>query len=146
MLRLGQMIVLLGFVAVIPARAADVTGTWTYEDHGGVQVWGKTQGGHATPDIVTITLKEEGTTLTGTVSVPRTGAARVPNVKQISNGKIDGDNLSFETSEVVLGTQMITHWAGTVDGDVIHFTSKSGGGAGKGRPIDAHRAAAATGN
>jgi hypothetical protein len=51
---------------------------------------------------------------------------------------IDGDNLSFDTVSVTLGTRMITQYVGKVDGDTIHFTAKTGGGAGQGNPFDAH--------
>jgi hypothetical protein len=90
-------------------------------------------------DTITIVLKADGNTLTGTVTNSRTGAKNVPNTKQISHGKIDGDSFSFDTTSVVLGTQMITHYAGTLDGEVIHLTVKSGGGAGRARAFDAHR-------
>jgi hypothetical protein len=126
-------------LATLPMMAADVTGTWTYEVRGGVTVWGKQAPGSYHPlEKVLISLKAEGDLLTGSVTFPPAGAART-TVRQISNGKIDGDNLSFDTVSVTLGTRMITHYVGKVDGDSIHFTVKTGGGAGQGTPFDAHR-------
>lgn len=127
-------------LSTLPIFAADVTGTWTYETRGGVKVWGKQAAGSYHPLLkVLISLKAEGDVLTGTVTFPP-GAAR-PATRQISNGKIDGDNLSFDTVSVVLGTKITTHYVGTVDGDAIHFTVKSGGGVGEGNRFDAHRSA-----
>jgi hypothetical protein len=122
--------------------AADISGKWTFQDRGGVQVNGKIvpSSTHA-PDTITIILKADGNTLTGTVTNSRTGARNVPNTVQISHGRIDGDSFSFETTSVVLGTQMINRYTGTLDGDIIHLTSKAGGGAGAGRAVDAHRTA-----
>jgi hypothetical protein len=132
-------VALFCFLSTLPMMAADVTGTWTYEVRGGVTVWGKQDPGSYHPLLkVLISLKADGDVLTGTVTFPPAGAART-TVRQISNGKIDGDNLSFDTVSVTLGTQMTTHYVGKVDGDTIHFTVKTGGGAGQGNPFDAHR-------
>ncbi len=129
-------------LTTLTAMAADVTGKWTYEDQGGVQIGGKTapDSGHAA-EVVVLNLKLDGNALTGTVTLPRTGTRNVPTTKRISNGVIDGDNLSFDTVDVILGTQMRTHYVGKVDGDTIHFTVKTGGGASRGKAFDAHRSA-----
>jgi hypothetical protein len=139
---LKRTFVIFLFIILAPlAVAGDVTGQWTYDETTGVQVMGHTRpGAHET---VTITLKADGNTLTGTVTHPRTGARNVPDVKHISHGQIDGNNLTFETVGVLFGTQMITHWSGTLDGDIINFTINSGGG-GPGTKIEAHRQAAPT--
>ena len=129
-------------LSTLPLMAADISGKWTYENRGGVQVWGKTNAAqmHEAETIV-LDLKVDGSTLTGTMTFPRTGARNVPNTKRISNGKIDGDNLSFDLVSVLFGTQMTTHYFGKVDGDTIHFMSKAGAGASQGTRFDAHRAA-----
>src|SRR5208282_3068312 len=84
-------------LSTLPVMAADVTGTWTYEVRGGVTVWGKQDPGSYHPLLkVLISLKAEGSVLTGTVTFPPSGSART-TVRQISNGTIDGDNLTFDT-------------------------------------------------
>jgi hypothetical protein len=134
--------VVIACLAPLTMTAADISGKWTFQDRGGVQVNGKIlpSGTHAA-DTITITLKADGNTLTGTVTNSRTRARNVPDTKQISHGRIDGDSFSFETTSVVLGTQMITRYAGTVDGEIIHITVKSGGGAGRAEAFDGHRTA-----
>jgi hypothetical protein len=54
--------------------------------------------------------------------------------------KVGGDNLSFDTVAVVYGTRLTTHHFGTVDGDTIHLTRKTGEGSSQGTKFDAHRA------
>jgi hypothetical protein len=133
-------VVLFVCLSTLPMFAADVTGTWIYESMGGVKVWGKTVAATThPPEKVLISLKADGNALTGTVTFPRTGTRNIPTVRQISNGKIDGDNLSFDTVSVTLGTQMTTHYVGKVDTDTIHFTVKSRGGSSQGSAFDAHR-------
>jgi hypothetical protein len=135
-------VALLCCLSTLPMMAADVTGKWTYQSSGGVQVWGKTAPDSTHPaETVVITLKADGNVLAGAVTFPRTGARNVPNTKRISSGTIDGDNLSFDTVDVVLGTQMKTHYVGKVDGDTIHFVVKSGGGSSHGTAFDARRSA-----
>src|SRR5436189_4375042 len=63
------------------ALAADVTGKWTYEQQG--------RGG-GPPRQVTITLKQDGSTLTGSVPGFARGGGEAP-ATEISNGKVEGD-------------------------------------------------------
>jgi hypothetical protein len=129
-------------LSTLPMMAADISGKWTYEDRGGVQVWGRTNAAqmHQAETIV-IDLKADGNALNGTMTFPRTGARNVPNTKRISNGKIDGDNLSFDLVSMLYGTQLTTHYFGKVDGDTIHFMRKASSGDSQGSKFDAHRAA-----
>lgn len=89
------------------ARAADVTGSWTAE--------------MTTPDgnsfQLAFTFKQEGTKLTGTVQGPQGDPI------DISNGKVDGNRISFD---VLLNGTTISH-EGTVNdaGDEIDLTTKS---------------------
>jgi len=86
--------------------AADVNGKWTFEQQG--------RGGN--PVTVTLTLKAEGSQLTGTVSRPgRDGNMETP----ITDGKIDGNNISFKTSMSYGGNSFTTDYSGTVSGDEI---------------------------
>src|SRR5689334_25200257 len=89
--------------------AADVTGKWTSEQPS------FRQGGN--PTTVTLNLKAEGGKLTGTRSQP----GRDGNVMEvpISEGKINGDNISFKTVQEYNGNSFTTEYSGTVSGSEI---------------------------
>lgn len=128
-------VMLAGCLATLTLTAADapgVTGKWIIALKGGWQIWGKTQAG-APMETVTLILKADGNTLTGTMS-----NARGPGVTRISHGQVDGNNLSFDLMHALYGTMVTTHYTGTLDGDTIHLIVKSQGG-GQGQPEDAHR-------
>jgi hypothetical protein len=84
---------LLVALYALSAFAANVTGKWTAED--------KDPDGD--PSTITYVFKQEGTQLTGTVAIPAETA-------NISNGKVDGDKVSFVA---VFSFGTITH-TGTV--------------------------------
>jgi hypothetical protein len=92
------------------ALAADFNGTWTGAMGGG-------NGGFQ----LSFTFQQDGAKLTGTVQ-----AAQGDPVA-ISEGKIDGDKISFKV--VIQGGTTITH-EGTINaaGDEIKLTSKSDNG------------------
>jgi hypothetical protein len=119
-------LVLFGLFASVLVWAADVTGKWTAEMQG--------RGGNTM--TVTMNLKADGNTLTGTVS-GRNGDT------DISDGKIDGNNISFSVVREFNGNQFKQNYKGTVNGDTIHFTVAMEGGPGQGRSreFDAKRAA-----
>jgi hypothetical protein len=95
-------------VVAFAAMAADVTGKWTYEQAG-------RQGGN--PTVVTLNLKQAGTTLTGNQSRPgRDGAAMET---PITEGKVEGDNISFVIEMNMGGNAMKTTYTGTVAGNEI---------------------------
>jgi hypothetical protein len=84
--------------------AADVTGSWT--------------GSVSTPNgdfKLTFAFKQDGAKLTGTVTGPQ-GAPL-----DIANGKVDGNNISFDVS---FNGMTIKH-NGTVNGDEIKLTTKT---------------------
>src|SRR5829696_5621017 len=100
----------LGTSAVQAAdKKADATGTWTWSMTGGGR--GGQGGGNAnaTPRKSTLKLKAEGETLTGTLSQPgfarrgEDGAAPAPVETKISDGKIKGDEISFNVTREVGG-------------------------------------------
>jgi hypothetical protein len=98
----------------LAAVAADaITGKWVYEQEG-------RQGGP--PRQVTLNLKAEGATLTGTVAQPMggrgggAGGAQVPAPVEIRNGKVDGSNISFEVVREMGGQPMTTKYEGAVSG------------------------------
>ncbi len=99
------------FAALTLAWAADVTGKWT------AQVPGR--GGQTRE--TTFNLKAEGTKLTGTVSGMQ---GDVP----ITDGKIDGDNISFVTVVKFNDNEFKLVYKGKVSGDEIKFTRVREGG------------------
>ncbi len=88
------------------ALAADVTGKWVYEQPG--------RGG-GNPTQVTLNLKAEGGKLTGNISRP----GRDGNVMEtpITDGKVDGNNVSFKSTMQMGGNSMTTEYTGTVEGN-----------------------------
>ena len=86
----------------LSAFAADVTGTWT----------AKTSDPNAS--LLTFVFKQEGAKLTGTVATPT-------ETTNISNGKVNGDKISFA------GTMSVATFTyeGTIAGDEIKVTVKS---------------------
>jgi hypothetical protein len=88
--------------------AADVTGKWTFEQPG--------RGGNPGRPV-TITLKADGSTLTGTMPAGGRGGAGDPIA--ISDGKIDGNNISFTVKREMGGNTMVTKYDGVVNGDEL---------------------------
>jgi hypothetical protein len=105
-------IVALGMVAATQAADGDkkkVDGTWSWSTPG-------RDGGE--PRKTTLTLKAEGEKLTGKVSAPgRQGAE--PRVAEISEGKIKGDEISFNVVREFQGNKMTQKFTGKLAGDTI---------------------------
>lgn len=102
---------LLACALAIAVYAADVTGKWSYE----VQ-------GRAGAMTQTLNLKQDGSQLTGTVSGGRGGEV------QISDGKVDGDNVSFTVVREFQGNKFTTKYSGKVAGDELKLTIEGGRG------------------
>jgi len=113
--------VLVGLGA-IAAWAADVSGKWVAEVPGRQ---GQTQ-------TTTFTFKVEGDKLTGTISTPR---GETP----ISDGRVQGDEISFTQVIEAGGNQMKFLYKGKVSGDEIKFTRQREGGQGQAREFIAKR-------
>ena len=113
---------LLSCLLAVAALAADVTGKWTAEMPGR---GGRTQ-------QMTINLKADGATLTGSMVNPR-------GETQISNGKIDGDTVTFSVVREFQGNSMKMNYTGTVSGDTIQFKVQRDGGEGQAREYTAKR-------
>ncbi len=96
----------LGFLA--QAQAADPSGTWSWVVKG-------RQGG---PDRkIVAKIKVDGDKLTGTVTAPgRNGETRDAEIK---DGKVKGDEISFNTVREINGTKMTTKYSGKVTSDSI---------------------------
>jgi hypothetical protein len=90
------------------AFAADATGTWT----------GKMAGPNGDGFQITFTFKVDGPKLTGTVTGPQ------GDPMEISEGKVDGDKLSFNVS---FNGMTIKH-EGVITGDTIKLTTKTDSG------------------
>jgi hypothetical protein len=116
-------LVLLSCLLAVAALAADVSGKWT------AQVQGR--GGQTREQ--TITLKADGSALTGSISGPRGDAA-------ISDGKIDGDTITFSVVREFNGNSMKMNYTGKVSGDQIQFKVERDGGEGRGMEFTAKRA------
>jgi hypothetical protein len=95
-------------VVAFAAMAADVTGKWVYEQAG--------RGG-GNPTQVTLNLKANGSTLTG--SMVRPGRGGDPMESAISEGKIDGDNISFKVTMQMGGNSMTTEYTGAISGNEL---------------------------
>jgi hypothetical protein len=96
----------------VTALAADFNGKWT----------GDVPGRNGNTQTITFDFHVDGATLTGKVSTPRGDV-------DISNGKVDGDNISFDQVLNFNGNSFTISYKGTADGaDSIKFTRTFGGG------------------
>jgi hypothetical protein len=89
----------------VVALAADFNGKWTAEVPG-------RQGGTQTN---TFTFKVDGANLTGSMST------QMGDV-DITNGKVDGDNISFDVVRTFNDNKITLSYVGKADGDSIKFT------------------------
>ena len=89
------------------ALAADITGNWT---------------GSTDQFTVTFALKQDGETLTGAVTGPQ------GDPLPISDGKVQGDKVSFTVKIDMGGNSMTIRHEGTIKGDEISLTTKVEGG------------------
>ncbi len=95
-------------VLCLAAFAADVTGKWTFEQQG--------RGGN--PTTVTLNLKMDGGKLVGSVVRP----GRNGNMEaQITDGKMEGDNISFKTSQQMGDNTITIEYTGKIVGDTINL-------------------------
>jgi hypothetical protein len=91
------------------ASAADVTGSWTTQ----------MQAQDGSTIQLTFTFKQDGASLTGSVASPMG-----PDPLPISNGKVDGDKLTFDVSF----NGITIHHDCTVNGDTIKMSTKTDSG------------------
>jgi hypothetical protein len=108
--RLTSVMVFL-LLAATAVFAADVNGKWV------AQVPGR--GGETRE--ATFTFKADGGQLTGSVTTPRGDAP-------ISDGKVDGDDISFAQVMEFNGNSVKLLYKGKVSGDQIKFTRQREGG------------------
>jgi len=100
-----KRLLLLIALSALALPAADVTGTW--------KATSETPNGSFETTFV---FKADGEKLTGTVSNRFSG--EVP----VTDGKIDGDNLSFTVAANFNGNEFKFNYKGKVAGDEIKFT------------------------
>jgi len=102
----------------VTALAADFNGKWTAD----------VPGRNGNTQTITFDLKVDGSTVTGKVSTMRGDI-------DISNGKVDGDNISFDTVLNFNGNSFTMSYKGTAQADgTIKFTRTFGGGGNAGGP------------
>jgi hypothetical protein len=116
--------------AVVQAQdqKVDPTGTWTWTNPG--------RNGNPGPQF-SLKLKADGTNLTGTITLPPRGGNGDPTDIDISNGKIDGDHISFEVVRETQNGSVTNKYDGKISGDTITGTQPGGrrrGGGGGGMP------------
>jgi len=118
-----MLLICMFAVAAVVLAQAKVDGKWTAEIQGG-----------RGPQMVTITLKNEGGKLTGTVEGGRGGA--VP----IEEGTVSGNTIKFKQKQMGRGGEIILNYTGTIMGDEIKFTRQAEGGQGMPQEFTAKRA------
>ena len=101
-------VVTIALVFAFTIMAADVSGKWTFEQPG--------RGGNPGRPV-TITLKQDGAKLTGQVPGMGRGGDNPPPPTEITDGKVDGNNVSFTVKREFNGNTMVTKYEGTVNGD-----------------------------
>lgn len=102
--RFFSIAILMAFCAIM-ACAADFTGTWA----------GQMAGPDGAGASISFTFKQDGAKLTGTVAAPQGDPI------EITDGKVDGDKISFTVS---FNGFTIKH-EGILSGDEIKLTSKT---------------------
>lgn len=108
MKKLGTALLLFALGSVC-ALAADFNGKWT----------GDVPGRNGNTQTLTFDFHVDGATLTGKITTPRGDV-------DISNGKVDSDNLSFDQVLNFNGNSFTISYKGTADGDGIKFTRTFG--------------------
>jgi hypothetical protein len=101
-------VVTILLVASFALMAADVSGKWTFEQPG--------RGGNPGRQV-TITLKADGAKLTGSVPGMGRGGDNPPPPTEITDGKVDGNIVSFTVKREFNGNTMVQKYEGTVNGD-----------------------------
>ena len=108
MLRKALLAVVFLALGSVAALAADFNGKWTAD----VTTPRGTQ-------TVTFDFHVDGATLTGKVTTPR-------GESDITDGKVDGDNISFSQKLSFNGNDMTIAYTGKADGDGIKFSRAMG--------------------
>jgi hypothetical protein len=102
----------LALLLSVCALGADVTGAWV----------AKVEGRQGRSMEMTFHLKADGGNLTGTVSGARGGETA------ITDGKVEGDKVSFQVKREFQGRSAVLNYEGVVAGDEIKFKQSVEGG------------------
>jgi hypothetical protein len=102
---------LLSCALAMVVYAADATGKWSFETRG-----------RNGPITQTLTLKQDGSTLSGTLMGGRGGEV------EISDGKVDGNNVSFNVIREFQGNKITIKYTGVMTGDEMKLTIETGRG------------------
>jgi hypothetical protein len=108
-------------VLTLAVYAADVSGTWTFQQEG--------RNGTTT---TTLNFKVDGSKLTGTMDGGRGGPM------EISDGHVDGNNISFNVKRSFNGNDTVTPYKGIISdsGDSLKLTfTRAGRGGGEPTPV-----------
>jgi hypothetical protein len=116
------------------AMAADVTGKWVSER----KMPGR-DGGEERTITMTFDLKADGSKLTGTVTTSMGGGQMQPRPAEITDGKIDGNKISFKVSREGKQGTMTMIYTATVEGDLMKGEAAREGGD-RTMPFEAKRA------
>jgi len=122
---------ILLLVATLTFAADAISGKWTMSQEG-------RNGGP--PRVTTFDLKVDGATLTGTVTAPAGmgrgmgggggapggaapggGAPPAPTPTAITNGKVNGNSITFDVTRTTPMGDMKSSYEGTVNGDTMHL-------------------------
>lgn len=98
--------------ASLIAFGADASGKWIFENRM------ETKKGEVTMKT-TLDLKSDGATLTGKVT--STGGRR-DFTADIADGKIDGNKLTFTTTQTTRNGELKVKWEATLEGDTLKGT------------------------
>jgi hypothetical protein len=90
------------------ASAGEVNGTWT---------WSAPSRAGGEERVTKLTLKADGAKLTGKLVAPGRNGAGAETT--ISDGKVDGDNISFVVVRQNNGNSNTNHFSGKISGDKI---------------------------
>jgi opacity protein-like surface antigen len=113
------LIVVVLLAATTAAIAADgIAGKWVMEQAG--------RGGGMPGMTVTYEFKVEGSKLTGTVKFPGFGDMEAPPPAPISNGKIEGNTISFDVTREMMGNSFTQKYEGVLNGDQLTIKQVSG--------------------
>lgn len=110
--RLLRVSAILLTVLAAAAWAADVTGTWT----------GQMSSADGNTFDLTYVFKQEGTKLTGTVTPPQ------GDVLPLTEGKVEGDKISFAVNVDMGGGNVKFTSTGTIKGDEITLSTENDAG------------------
>jgi len=116
MMRKFLLVVTFLVLGSVAALAADFNGKWS-----------ATVNGMRGPQNISFNFKVDGAAVTGTITTPRGDT-------DISNGKIDGDNISFDQVMNFNGNSFTISYKGTISGDTIKFTRSFPSGPNGDRP------------